>query len=77
MTTFTCDYAELRVVGGDFIKAVQNETDGEALAAGLRCFQLHYLGCQFKHDHEEAGALALFNIVNREYLKAEMRCLGL
>jgi hypothetical protein len=77
MSTFTCDYAGLRTVGGDFIKAMRTETNLDSLEAGLKCFNLHYLGCVHAHDHEEAGSVALFNIVNREYLNAEKRILGL
>jgi hypothetical protein len=74
--TFACNYARLREVAGELIGVMPAETDLDALEAGLKCFNLHYLACTFNHDHEEAGAIALMQIVNREYMQAEQRILS-
>jgi hypothetical protein len=71
MATFECSYAELRKVAAEYIKAIPGANQ-EELEAGLKCFQLHYLGMQVQHDHEIAGASALFRIVSREYMNAEL-----
>lgn len=72
MSTFTCDYAKFREVSSDFLKTLStNGTEVEALDAGLKCVQLHYLGMEPRADHEVAGAAALMRIVSAKYLEAE------
>jgi hypothetical protein len=76
MSTFTCNFARLKEVGADFFKAVPTETDLDALEAGLKCFNLHYLACEYANPVEEASAVALFNLVSKAYLQAEQRILS-
>lgn len=72
-STFSCDYAKLKEVGSDFFKAVPMVTDLDALEGALACFNLHFLGCNFASDVEEASAAALFRLVSNAYVQAEQR----
>lgn len=66
MATIPCDYAGLREGAGEFIKLSRTANE-EALDAGLKCVNLMYIGCEFKADHERAGAEALLRIISRVY----------
>lgn len=71
MATFPCNWQQLKQVASDYIRAIPS-ADTEALQAGLECFNLHYLGLISTSEREEREAALLFNIVGREYLKAEL-----
>lgn len=70
MSTFACNWAELRKVASDFLKAIP-EANLEELDAGLKCFNLHYLGLTTQNPLETHQAAILFNLVGSSYLKAE------
>jgi hypothetical protein len=72
MSTFACNYAQFRQVSSDFLKTIPTiGTDIDALDAGLKCVQLHYLGMDAAAEHEVAGAAALMRIVSVKYIEAE------
>jgi hypothetical protein len=69
-STFTGTWQQLRQVAADFIRAIP-QADEEALNAGLKCFNLHYLGLQTDSEIELHQAALLFAIVGRAFLQAE------
>ena len=70
MTTFTCSYEELKKIAVEFLKAAPT-LDLDELENGLKCFHLHYLGCQYQNKAEEAMAPGLFHYVGKKYFDAE------
>jgi hypothetical protein len=73
VSTFKCNYDQLRSLAAEFIAAASIETDLQALAAGLRCVQLHYLACEYVLELEEESVLALVRVVDHEYVNAQLR----
>ena len=72
MSTFQCNYATLKQVAGDYIKALPNATF-EEMEAGMKCVGLHFLGFEAAAPHEEAGAQALLRIVARLHIQREVQ----
>ena len=73
--TFSPSYTQLKRVASDLLKSIPEETSLESLDAGVKCFNLHFLGMNDCPAHEEAGARALLQIVCRESMKQEARIL--
>ena len=74
------DYAGLRKMAGEFIKALP-DLNIEQADNGMKCFGLAYLGCKFPDDvlgrcNRDAGAPALLRIVSREYMTREIELMS-
>lgn len=72
MSTFKCDYKTFYKMAGDFIKAIPETNDLEALDAGLKCVQLHFLGLEGEAPHETVGATAIMKIITRQFIFREV-----
>lgn len=76
MATFDCTYEQLKHMAVDYLKALPT-LDADGAENALKCFNLHYLGCQYEHPSEQVLAVSLVKYVGKKYLDRDIQlCLA-